>query len=286
MSLAYLNGNYQPLAETQVSVMDRGFLFGDGVYEVIPVYARRPFRLHEHLQRLNNSLTATRIENPLAMADWEAIVMRLIESSDSADQQIYLQVTRGVAPVRNHAFPEHAVPTVFAMTDPLLPPAPELLATGAAAVSAADIRWLRCDIKATSLLANCLLRQLAVDAGCAETVLFRNGLLSEGAATNIFVVRDGVLLAPPKNHLMLPGITYDVILEICRLHDIPCTVRDIPEAEVRAADEVLMTSSTREVQAIVQLDGSGIGSGRPGPMALRIAAHYQEFKHAVMYGRA
>ena len=165
MSLAYLNGNYQPLAETQVSVMDRGFLFGDGVYEVIPVYARQPFRLHEHLQRLGNSLAATRIENPHDIGGWEAIVLRLIESSDSDDQQIYLQVTRGAAPIRNHAFPEHAIPTVFAMTDPLLPPAPALLAAGTAAVSAVDIRWLRCDIKATSLLANCLLRQMSVDAG-------------------------------------------------------------------------------------------------------------------------
>ena len=286
MSLAYLNGNYQPLAETQVSVMDRGFLFGDGVYEVIPVYARQPFRLHEHLQRLGNSLAATRIDNPHDIGGWEAIVLRLIESSDSDDQQIYLQVTRGAAPIRNHAFPEHAIPTVFAMTDPLLPPAPALLAAGTAAVSAVDIRWLRCDIKATSLLANCLLRQMSVDAGCAETILFRDGMLSEGAASNIFVVKDGTVLAPQKNHLMLPGITYDVILEICGQHGIPCTVRDIAEAEVRAADELLMTSSTREVQPIVQLDGCNIGNGKPGPMAQRMAACYQEFKHAVMYGRA
>ena len=286
MSLAYLNGNYQPLAETQVSVMDRGFLFGDGVYEVIPVYARQPFRLHEHLQRLGNSLAATRIDNPHDIGGWEAIVLRLIESSDSDDQQIYLQVTRGAAPIRNHAFPEHAIPTVFAMTDPLLPPAPALLAAGTAAVSAVDIRWLRCDIKATSLLANCLLRQMSVDAGCAETILFRDGMLSEGAASNIFVVKDGTVLAPQKNHLMLPGITYDVILEICGQHGIPCTVRDIAEAEVRAADELLMTSSTREVQPVVQLDGRSIGSGKPGPMAQRMAACYQEFKHAVMYGRA
>ena len=286
MSLAYLNGNYQPLAETQVSVMDRGFLFGDGVYEVIPVYARQPFRLREHLQRLGNSLAATRIDNPHDIGGWEAIVLRLIESSDSDDQQIYLQVTRGAAPIRNHAFPEHAIPTVFAMTDPLLPPAPALLAAGTAAVSAVDIRWLRCDIKATSLLANCLLRQMSVDAGCAETILFRDGMLSEGAASNIFVVKDGTVLAPQKNHLMLPGITYDVILEICGQHGIPCTVRDIAEAEVRAADELLMTSSTREVQPIVQLDGCNIGNGKPGPMAQRMAACYQEFKHAVMYGRA
>lgn len=286
MSLAYFNGNYQPLAETQVSVMDRGFLFGDGVYEVIPVYARKPFRLQEHLKRLQNSLTATRIGNPHSAAEWAAIISRLIASCDSADQQVYLQVTRGTAPVRNHAFPEGAAPTVFVMTDPLLPPSPELLTTGTRAVSANDIRWLRCDIKATSLLANCLLRQISVDAGCAETVLLRDGMLSEGAASNIFVVKDGMVLAPQKNHLMLPGITYDVILEICRQHGIPCTVRDISEAEVRDADELLMTSSTREVQPIVQLDGRPIGSGTPGPMAHAMAARYQEFKHTVMYGKA
>jgi D-alanine transaminase len=286
MTLAYLNGNYQPLAETQISVMDRGFLFGDGVYEVIPVYARKPFRLHEHLQRLQNSLAATRMANPHSEPEWEAIIARLTESADSDDQQIYLQVTRGAAPVRNHAFPEGVVPTVFAMTDPLLPPAPELLIAGTAAVSASDIRWLRCNIKATSLLANCLLRQLAVDAGCAETVLFRDGILTEGAASNIFVVKDGMLLAPQKNHLMLPGITYDVILEICRQHDIPCTVRDITEAEVRNADELLMSSSTREVLPVVQLDGRTIGTGRPGPAAQRMAAYYQDFKRTVMYGQA
>ncbi len=286
MSLAYLNGNYQPLAETQVSVMDRGFLFGDGVYEVVPVYARRPFRLQEHLQRLKNSLAAVRMGNPLSDADWSEVIARIVASSASEDQQVYLQVTRGTAALRNHAFPAETTPTVLVMSDPLLSPAPELLATGVSAVSAADIRWLRCDIKATSLLANCLLRQMSVDAGCAETILFRDGILTEGAASNIFVVKNGMLLAPQKNHLMLPGITYDVILEVCRQNDIPCTVRDIAETELKAADELLMTSSTREVQAIVALDGHRIGSGKPGPMAQVLSAHYQDFKRAVMYGRA
>jgi D-alanine transaminase len=284
MSLAYLNGEYKPLAEAQVSVMDRGFLFGDGVYEVIPVYARKPFRLQEHLRRLSASLAAIRIDNPHSDAEWETIIARLIESAASADQQVYLQVTRGVAPVRNHAFPPDTQPTVLVMTDSLLPPSAELFATGVTAVSAADIRWLRCDIKSTSLLANCLLRQVAVDAGCAETVLFRDGILTEGAASNIFVVKDGMLLAPQKNHLMLSGITYDVLLEITALHKIPCTVRDITEAEVHGADELLMTSSTREVLPIVQLDGRPVGSGKPGPLTQALAAHYQGFKRTVMYG--
>lgn len=286
MSLAYLNGKYQPLAETRVSVMDRGFLFGDGVYEVIPVYARQPFRLHEHLQRLKNSLAATRIDNPHSDSEWSSIVARIIDASSSADQQVYLQVTRGAAPLRNHAFPADTTPTALVMSDPLLPPAPELLTSGVTAVTADDIRWLRCDIKATSLLANCLLRQLAVDAGCAETVLFRDGILTEGAAANIFIVKDGVLLAPQKSHLMLPGITYDVILEIVAQQRLPHRVRDISADEVREADEVLLTSSTREVLPIVEIDGRPVGQGRPGALTQALAAHYQEFKRTVMYSQA
>lgn len=285
MTLAYLNGNYQPLAETQVSVMDRGFLFGDGVYEVIPVYARKSFRLNEHLQRLRACLSTIRIANPHSDAEWQAIIERVIASSDSADQQIYLQVTRGIAPVRNHAFPADAKPTVLVMSDPLLPPDAALFASGVTAVSAADFRWLRCDIKTTSLLANCLLRQIAIDAGCAETVLFRDGILTEGAASNIFVVKDGVLLAPQKNHLMLPGITYDVVLEIAAHSGIPYVVRDITAAEVKAADELLLTSSTREVLPIVALDERPVGSGQPGAMARRLAAAYQDFKRTVMYSQ-
>lgn len=286
MSLAYLNGECKPLAETQVSVMDRGFLFGDGVYEVIPVYAKKPFRLHEHLQRLRTSLSNIRITNPHSDPEWAAIIERIVASADSSDQQIYLQVTRGISPVRNHAFPPAATPTVLVMSDPLVPPDAALLASGVTAVSAIDFRWLRCDIKATSLLANCLLRQLAVDAGCAETVLFRDGILTEGAASNIFVIKDRTLLAPRKSHLMLPGITYDVVLEIVSQHGIPCTVRDISEAEVRGADELLMTSSTREVLPIVALDGHPVADGKPGPLGKKLAAHYQEFKRTVMYGNA
>jgi len=285
MTLAYLNGNYQPLAETQVSVMDRGFLFGDGVYEVIPVYARKSFRLNEHLQRLRACLSTIRIANPHSDAEWQAIIERVIASSDSADQQIYLQVTRGIAPVRNHAFPADAKPTVLVMSDPLLPPDAVLFARGVTAVSAADFRWLRCDIKTTSLLANCLLRQIAIDAGCAETVLFRDGILTEGAASNIFVVKDGLLLAPQKNHLMLPGITYDVVLEIAAHSGIPYVVRDITAAEVKAADELLLTSSTREVLPIVALDERPVGDGQPGAMARRLAAAYQDFKRTVMYSQ-
>jgi D-alanine transaminase len=288
MSTAYLDGHYLPLAEARVSPMDRGFLFGDGIYEVIPVYSRRPFRLEEHLDRLQRSLDAIRLANPLARADWRALVGRLVAEAEWADQSVYLQVTRGPMAVRNHAFPATVTPTVFGLVEPLVPPAAELCARGVAAVSTADFRWLRCNIKSTSLLANCLLRQMAMDAGCAETVLFRDGILSEGAASNIFVVKDGVLLAPQKNHLILTGITYDVVLELAAANDLPTEVRDITDNEVRAADELLLTSSTKEVLPIVALDGQKIGAGGtaglPGPVFKQAYRWYQDFKQAVMRG--
>ena len=282
MSLAYLNGEFLPLGEARVPVMDRGFLFGDGVYEVIPVYSRRPFRLDEHLARLQKSLAGIRLANPHGADEWKSLIGRVVAAAEWDDQSVYLQVTRGPMPVRNHAFPKIVTPTVFAMTEPLVTPPPELREAGVAAVSAADFRWLRCDLKATSLLANCLLRQLAVDAGCAETVLLRDGFLTEGAASNIFVVKGGRLLAPPKNHLMLPGITYDVVLELAAAHGLPFEVRDVLAAEVTEADELWMTSSTKEVLAIVALDGRPVGTGKPGPVFARMHGWYQDFKRDVM----
>lgn len=284
MSTVFLNGAWLPAEEARVSPMDRGFLFGDGVYEVIPVYSRRPFRLDEHLARLGKSLDGIRLADPHTRDEWRAIVGRIVESAEWGDQSVYLQVTRGPMAVRNHAFPAEVRPTVFVMTEPLITASGELRERGIAAVSAADNRWHRCDIKATSLLANCLLRQLAVDAGCAETLLFRDGFLTEGAASNIFVVKDGVLLAPPKNHLMLPGITYDVVLELAADHGLPHEVRDVLEAEVRDADELWMTSSTKEVLPIVELDGRLVGTGRPGPAFAAMYGWYQAFKQTVMRG--
>ncbi len=288
--MIYLNGDYLPIEEARVPVMDRGFLFGDGVYEVIPVYSRRPFRLTEHLQRLARSLASIRLDDPHSAAEWTTLIETIIDHGVNEgmgdDQQVYLQITRGADTKRNHAFPSRVTPTVFVMTEPLLPPPPELRSQGIGAVTAADNRWLRCDIKATSLLANCLLRQRAVDAGCAETVLLRDGFLSEGAASNIFIVRDGVLLAPPKNHLMLPGVTYDVILELAARHGLPHVVRDILEDEVRSADEIWLTSSTKEVLPIVMLDGRPVGhrahAGQPGPLYAEMLAWYQDFKNSVM----
>jgi len=285
MSLVYLNGQFLPLEAAQVPVLDRGFIFGDGVYEVIPVYSRRVFRLPEHLQRLQASLDGIRLPNPHTAAEWTAIIEQLIARNEPDDQYLYLHLTRGVAK-RDHAFPNPPVPpTVFLLSSPLATPAAAVLETGGRAISALDYRWLHCDIKAISLLPNVLLRQMAVDAGAMETVLFReNRWLTEGAASNIFVVKDGGLLAPPKDQLMLPGITYDVVLELAAANGIPYQVRRIGRDEVLAADELLMTSSTREVLAITELDGQPVGTGLPGAMFRRLYALYQTFKHEVMRG--
>ncbi|MDR0716720.1 MAG: D-amino acid aminotransferase [Azoarcus sp.] len=282
MMLCYLDGNFLPLEEARVSPLDRGFLFGDGAYEVIPVYSRRPFRLAEHLARLENTLRALRLPNPHPAGAWEEIVARIVAGNPWDDQSVYLQVTRGADRMRRHAFPAHIRPTVFLMSEALATPDQEQLEHGVAAVSAVDYRWLRCDLKTISLLANCLLRQQAVDAGCAEAVLFRDGFLTEGAASNIFAVRDGVLLAPPKSHLALPGITYDIILELAARHALPHAVREIREEEARGADELWMTSSTKEVLPITTLDGQPVGSGRPGECARRMHGWYREFKDTVM----
>ena len=284
----YLNGQFMPIDEARIPVLDRGFIFGDGVYEVIPVYSRRAFRLAEHLLRLQHSLGSIRLQNPHSDAEWGRLIGELIARNDGEDQYLYLHITRGVAK-RDHAFPNPPVaPTVFMMSSPLLVPPEALLHSGVGAVTAQDNRWLRCDIKAISLLPNVLLRQQAVDAGCAETVLIRAGsdneagFLTEGAASNIFVVKDGTLLAPPKDNLMLPGITYDVVLELAAANGIPHEVRRVEKQEVFAADELLLTSSTKEVLAITTLDGKPVGSGKPGPMFARLHRLYQDFKRDVM----
>lgn len=278
----YLNGQFMPIEEARIPVLDRGFIFGDGVYEVIPVYSRRPFRLAEHLRRLQHSLDGIRLQNPHSGEEWARLITDLVARNGAEDQYLYLHITRGVAK-RDHAFPMPPVaPTVFMMSNPLLTPSAGLLTSGVGAVSAPDNRWLRCDIKAIALLPNVLLRQMAVDAGCAETILIRDGFMTEGAASNIFVVRNGKLLAPPKDNLMLPGITYDVVLEIARDAGIPHEVRKIAAEEVFTADELLLTSSTKEVLAITVLDGKPVGTGKPGAMFARLHKLYQDFKRDVM----
>ncbi|HEX5337922.1 MAG TPA: D-amino acid aminotransferase [Gallionella sp.] len=282
----YLNGQFMPIEDAKISVLDRGFIFGDGVYEVIPAYSRKAFRLEEHLLRLQHSLDAINLPNPYRNEKWTSLVNELIAHNLAEDQYLYLHITRGVAK-RDHAFPNPPVPpTVFMMSSPLLAPPAELLRSGVACVTAPDNRWLRCDIKAISLLPNVLLRQRAIDAGCAETILIRdNTFMTEGAASNIFVVKDGALLAPPKDNLMLPGITYDVILEIAAANGIPHHVRKVLATEVFSADELLLTSSTKEVLAITRVDGKPVGAGTPGPMFTKLYHLYQEFKREVMRAR-
>lgn len=277
----FLNGKLLPIEQATVSVLDRGFIFGDGVYELVPVYSRVPFRLEEHLARLERSLGETRIRNPYSRAQWRAHIYSLIDAQSFEDQGMYFQVTRGAAK-RDHAFPANVEPTVFMMSNPLVNPAPAQIEKGASAVSAQDYRWLRCDIKSISLIGNCLLRQLSAEAGGAETVLFRDGRLTEASASNVFIVKRGVIQSPPKSNLILPGITYDVVVELARANGMPLEFKDIAEAEVRAADELWVTSSSKEVLAIVELDGKRIGEGRPGPLFRRMFQLYQEFKQKVM----
>jgi len=281
MDIVYLNGEFLPLDQARVPVLDRGFIFGDGVYEVIPVYSRRPFRLPQHLERLARSLAAIRLANPLTDGEWTRLIGEIVARNTGDDQSVYLQVTRGVAR-RDHAFPKEAKQTVFMMSGPLVTPAHELVENGVPCITGIDYRWLKCDVKSVSLLGNCLLRQSAAEAGAAEIVLFRDGNLTEASASNVFVIRKGTLLSPPKSHLILPGITYDVVLELAEAVGIPIELRAISEREVRSADELWLTSSTREVLAIVTLDGKSVGSGKPGPVFKRLYPAFQEFKRRVM----
>jgi D-alanine transaminase len=279
--MVFLNGKFLPIEEAKIPVLDRGFIFGDGVYELVPVYSRVPFRLDEHMSRLERSLSETGIRNPYSRAQWREIIFKLIDSQSFDDQGIYFQVTRGVAK-RDHSFPKNVEPTVFMMSNPLVNPPKEQVERGGSAVSAKDHRWLRCDIKSTSLIGNCLLRQLSAESGAAETILFRDGKLTEASASNVFIVKRGRILSPAKSNLILPGITYDVVAELARANGLPLELREVTEAEVRDADEIWVTSSSKEVFPIVELDRARVGDGRPGPMFHRMYQLYQEFKQKVM----
>lgn len=282
--MIYLNGKFLPIEQAYIPVLDRGFIFGDGVYEVIPVYSCLPFRLDEHLARLQHSLDGIRLANPYTVSHWRSLIESLVAQNEGGDQYLYLHITRGTAR-RDHAFPAGVEPTVFMMSTPLAIPGQELLTTGVAAITAQDNRWGRCDIKAISLLPNVLLRQLAVDACTMETILLRDGLLTEGAASNIFIIRNDVLLAPPKDHRMLPGITYDLILELAAANAITHEIRDISEYELRTAKEIMLTSSTKEILPIVRLDGQPVGSALPGIVFRQLNELYQNYKATVMRGK-
>jgi D-alanine transaminase len=279
--MVFLNGTFLPIEEAKVPVLDRGFIFGDGVYELVPVYSRVPFRLDEHLARLERSLAEARIRNPYTRVEWRRLIYRVVDAQPFEDQSVYFQVTRGVAK-RDHTFPKDTEPTVFMMSNPLVTPAKDAVQKGAIAVTAQDNRWLRCDIKSISLIANCLLRQLSAEAGAAETILIRDGMLTEASASNVFVVKRGVILSPAKSHLILPGITYDVVVELARANGLPLELRDVAEAELRSADEIWVSSSSKELLAIVALDAARVGDGRPGALFVRMYQLYQEFKQKVM----
>ncbi len=283
--MIYLNGSFIPIEDARISVLDRGFIFGDGVYEVIPVYSHRPFRLSEHLHRLQKSLDGIQLKNPNTDIVWTELVEQIIASNEGDDQYLYLQVTRGVAP-RDHAFPKEVIPTVFIMSSPLVVASKELIVAGVSAITANDNRWIRCDIKAISLLPNVLLRQMSVESGATETLLLREGFLTEGSASNVFVVKNKLLLAPPKSHLMLPGITYDVVLELADKYQIPYEIIEISEYDLRTADEILLTSSTKEIMPVTLLDGKKVRSGKPGNIFAQLYQYYQNYKVTIMRGES
>ncbi len=285
-SLCFLNGEFLPLGQARVPVLDRGFLFGDGVYELLPVYGRRLFRFDDHMARLERNLGRLRIPNPFGREQWLAHARRLIAAQDSENQSLYLQVTRGVAP-RDHAMPEGLEPTVFMMSSPARAPTPEQRHQGVACITARDFRWERCDLKATSLLGNVLARQISADHGASETILLREAAsgisyLTEGSASNVWIVHEGALLGPPKSEHVLEGIRYELLRELCEEVGIAYNLRPIPEADLRAADEILLSSAAREVLPVTRLDGELVGHGalrgKPGPVYGRLYEAYQRAK--------
>jgi D-alanine transaminase len=284
-TLCYLNGEYGVLRDAKVSVLDRGFIFGDGIYEVVPVYGGKLFRFDEHLARLNRSLGKLRIENPASRDEWigrsRRLIAALTEKTGATDQLVYIQVTRGVA-LRDHVMPTDVSPTVFMMCSPMKPATAEQRHHGVACVSARDFRWERGDIKSTSLLGNVLARQMSADKDAVETIMFRNGFLTEASSSNVWVVHEGAVLGPPKSEHVLEGIRYELIRELCEEVGIAYNLRPIPESEVTAADELLLSSATKEILPVTTLDGDPVGHGalrgKPGPVYARLYEAYQRAK--------
>jgi D-alanine transaminase len=277
MGTVYLNGEYLPAERARISALDRGFLFGDGVYEVIPVFGGHCFRLDEHLDRLDYSLRETGIPQPLTREQWREVFARLIAAYAAPDQAIYLQVTRGVASVREHKFPEPCIPTVFAMSR-VLAAVPDDAPPPIAALTVEDIRWQRCDIKSISLLGSVLMTQQALGAGAREAILLRDGVVLEGASSNVFAVVDGVLYTAPKDRRILAGITRDLIVELVQQHGLALREQALPAAQLAHASEIWISSSAREMVAVIQLDGRPVGSGRPGPIYRQVWPWYREFR--------
>jgi len=277
MAIVYLNGDFLPADQAMISPLDRGFIFGDGVYEVIPVYNGHLFRIHEHLRRLDDSLAGVRIPPPYDHQRWRAMLHELVKRNQGQNQSLYIQITRGVAQ-RDHAFPESINPTVFAMSSELKPLPQTIREAGISAITTEDIRWQCCHLKTIALLPNILLRQQALDQGAAEAILLRNGEATEGAASNLFIVREGKLITPPKGPRLLPGITRDLIVELGNRHGLPVLEAPITAAELAHADEIWLTSSTKEIMPVTQLDGQMVGNGRPGPLWQQMIRLYQDYK--------
>ncbi len=286
-TLCYLNGDYLPVAEAKVSVLDRGFIFGDGIYEVVPVYGQKLFRFDEHMARLGRSLSKLRIENPHSREQWlercRKLVAALHEHGGAGDQLVYIQVTRGVAP-RDHVMPPNLVPTVFMMASVMKPASGEQRHQGVACITARDFRWERGDIKAISLLGNVLARQMSADHDAVETIMFRDGFLTEASASNVWIAHEGALLGPPKSEHVLEGIRVDLIRALCEECGIAYNLRPIAEADVVSADEIMLSSATKEVLPVTRLDGESVGHGamrgKPGPVYARLYEAYQRAKQA------
>ena len=266
MADLFLNGRFVPADQACISVMDRGFLFGDAVYEVIPAYGGQAFRLQQHLDRLDSSLAAIGMASPMDHKHWQGILERLLAQSPGADQQVYLQVTRGAYGKRSHAIPHTVKPTVMAVAMPLPERDADTVEQGIAAITLDDIRWRRCDIKTTNLLPNILGQQRARESGAQEAILIRDGLAGEGTASNLFIVRNGLIITPPKSADLLPGVTRDLVLELARGADMGYSEAVIDVAELEAAEEIWITSSSREVTPVTRLNGRPVGNGTPGPV--------------------
>ena len=275
--IAHFNGKLAPLDQIHISPLDRGFIFGDGVYEVIPVYDGVALHAREHFERLQRSMDEIRLKNPHTVDEWIRVTGDLLKHHPG-NQAVYIQVTRGAPLKRDHVIPKDLVPTVFMMANPLASPSKEAVENGVACVTARDFRWEKCHIKSTSLLGNVLARQISADVGATETILLRDGMLTEASASNVFVVKGGVVAAPPRDHLILLGITYELAAKLAREGALELQIRPITEAELRSADEIWLTSSTKEVIAVTMLDGAPVGTGKPGPVFRRMHALYQDYK--------
>ena len=278
--IAHFNGRLLPIDEIHVSPLDRGFIFGDGVYEVIPVYGGVPLHAREHFERLQRSMDEIRLANPHSVDEWIALTHALL-AHHPGNQSVYIQVTRGAPEKRDHAIPPGLKPTVFMMCYPLASPSADAVQNGVKCVTSRDFRWEKCNIKSTSLLGNVLARQISVDAGATETILLRDGMVTEASASNVFVVKGGVVAAAPRDNLILLGITYELLVKLAREGAFKVEVRPIPESELRGADEIWLSSSTKEVLAVTTLDGKPVASGKPGPLFRRMHALYQDYKAAL-----